>query len=171
MSMNSPFQWHYWGKVPMGIIPITIPIIPWASVQVNISTQIGTCLMNFVRFVLYTQQDAAAVTEWTLSGSWWQVPLCWLCGEEAAKWQQSSPWRSSRGLCEVPCVGRSGKEDRERRTLQSSSWGLPGRWYLRKTQNAQKQFSKYLFMKLSGASEREYEQWVRNFINMACSAS
>lgn len=49
----------------MGIIPVTSV----TSVQVNIFTQIRPCLMNFVRFTLIMQEDAATVIKWPCRGS------------------------------------------------------------------------------------------------------
>lgn len=54
----------------MGIIPVTSV----TSVQVNVSTQIRTCLVNFVRFVLNMRQDVAAVIKQTCRGDWCCVP-------------------------------------------------------------------------------------------------
>lgn len=37
MFMNSPFQWHYWDKIPVGVIPVT----SLTSVKVSISTDLN----------------------------------------------------------------------------------------------------------------------------------
>jgi len=54
----------------MGIIPVTSV----TSVQVRISTQIRTCLVNFVRFVLNMRRDVATVIKQTCTGGWCRVP-------------------------------------------------------------------------------------------------
>lgn len=54
------------------------------------------------------QQDVTAVTEWTFSGSWWQVQSCWLPGEKPAKCKRSVLDQAAKDSAKCPVWGGVG---------------------------------------------------------------